>query len=74
MKFDPRITYGLILAVALETVGGLLWAGRAAERLDTVERSVATQPEVAERLARLEAQVADAQRSLNRIEHRLDQR
>ncbi|MES1199396.1 MAG: hypothetical protein ABUS48_05375 [Pseudomonadota bacterium] len=72
MKFDHRITYALILAIFLETAGGFIWAGRAAARLDAVERSVATQPEVAERLARLEAQVGDAQRSLNRIERRLD--
>jgi hypothetical protein len=32
---------------------------------------VATQPEVAERLARLEEQVGEAQRSLTRIERRL---
>ena len=70
---DPRITFALILALFLETAGGLIWAGRAAARLDAVERAVATQPEVAERLARLEEQVTDARRSLARIEARLDQ-
>jgi hypothetical protein len=50
-----------------------MWAGRAAARLDEVERAVATQPEVAERLARLEEQVADARRALSRIERRLDE-
>jgi len=73
MKFDPRVTYALILALFLETSGGLIWAGRAAARLEEVERAVATQPEVAERLARLEEQVADARRSLTRIERKLDQ-
>ena len=53
MKIDPRITLALIFALFLETAGGLIWAGRAAARLDEVERAVATQPEVAERLARL---------------------
>lgn len=72
MKFDPRITFALILALFVETAGGLIWTGRAAARLDAVEHSVATQPEVAERLARLEAQLADARASLTRIEHRLD--
>ena len=72
MKFDPRITYALLLALFLETAGGLIWTGRAAAHLDAVERAVATQPEVAERLARLEAQVSDAQRSLTRIERKLD--
>lgn len=72
MKFEARVTLALILALFLETAGGLIWAGRAAARLDEVERAVATQPEVAERLARLEEQVGDARRSLSRIEARLD--
>jgi len=72
MKIDPRVTFALILALFLETAGALMWAGRAAARLDEVERAVATQPEVAERLARLEEQVADARRALARIEQRLD--
>jgi type VI protein secretion system component VasK len=73
MRIDPRVTLALILALILETAGGLLWAGRAAARLEEVERAVATQPEVAERLARLEEQVAEARRSLERIEQRLDE-
>ncbi|MBX3509973.1 MAG: hypothetical protein KF700_02155 [Hyphomonadaceae bacterium] len=72
MRIDPRITFALILALFLETAGGLLWAGRAMARLDEVERAAAAQPEVAERLARLEEQVADARRALARIERRLD--
>ncbi|MEZ5957916.1 MAG: hypothetical protein R3C27_11975 [Hyphomonadaceae bacterium] len=71
MKIDPRITFALILALFLETAGGLMWAGRAAARLEQVEQAVATQPEVAERLARLEEQVTEARRSLARIERRL---
>lgn len=73
IKIDSRITFALILALFLETAGGLIWTGRAAARLDVVERAVATQPEVAERLARLEEQVSDARRSLARIENRLDE-
>jgi hypothetical protein len=72
MKFDARITFALILALFLETAGGLIWTGRAAARLDQVEAAVSTQPEVAERLARLEEQLSDARRSLARIEQRLD--
>jgi type VI protein secretion system component VasK len=72
VKIDPRITLALILALLLETAGGLIWAGRAAARLDEVERAIATQPEVAERLARLEEQLGEAQRSLTRIENKLE--
>lgn len=74
MKFDARITFALIAALLLETAGALLWAGRAAARLDEVERAVSVQPEVAERLARLEEQVAEARRALARIERRLETR
>lgn len=74
MKFDPRITYALIVALFLETAGGLIWTGRAAARLDAVERAIATQPEVAERLARVETQLDDVRRSQTRIERRLDAR
>ena len=73
MKIDPRLTLALIVALFLESAGGLIWAGRAAARLGEVERAVAMQPEVAERLARLEEQIADARRSLARIERRLDE-
>jgi hypothetical protein len=74
MKIDPRITMALLLALFLETAGGLLWAGRAAARLDEVERAVATQPEVAERLARLEEQLTETRRALTRIENRLERK
>jgi len=73
LNIDPRITFALILALFLQTAGGLIWTGRASARLDQVERAVATQPEVAERLARLEEQLGEAQRSLARIERRLDE-
>jgi hypothetical protein len=73
MKIDPRITMALLLALFLETAGSLIWAGRAAARLDEVERAVATQPEVAERLARLEEQLSETRRTLRRIEDHLDE-
>lgn len=71
MTFDPRVTYALILALFLETAGGLIWAGRAAERLEEVERAVVLQADTSERLARLEEQVSEARRALARIERRL---
>ena len=74
LRIDPRITFALILALFLQTAGGLMGAGRAAARLEEGERAVETQPEVAERLARLEEQVAAARGSLARIEQRLDAR
>lgn len=73
MKIDARITLALVLALFLETAGSLIWVGGAAARLREVEQAVATAPEVSERLARLEAQVEDAKRTLARIEQRLDE-
>lgn len=72
LKLDPRITIAVIVTIILQTAGALLWAGQAAARLDAVERAVATQPEVADRLARLEEQVGEARRALTRIERKLD--
>ncbi len=72
MKFDMRITLALLTALFLQTAGGLLWIGQAAERLERVEHAVDAQPAVADRLARLEEQLAEARRSLARIEQRLD--
>jgi len=74
MKIDPRVTLALIAALFLETAGGLIWAGRAAARLDEVERAAAAQAPSAERLARLEEQIVDVRRTLARIEQRLDER
>jgi hypothetical protein len=74
MKFDARITLGLIAAIFFETAGALIWAGGASARLDEVEARLELQRPVSERLARLETQVTLAQASLNRIERRLDRR
>lgn len=72
MRFDLRITAGLIIAILLQTAAGLLWAGRASARLDEMEARVRAQQPVAERLARLETQMTLAQKSLDRIERRID--
>ena len=74
MKFDNRVTIAVILAIALETAGAFIWAGRAAARLDEVERRLSLQQPVAERLARLEVRADEAHASLDRIERRLDRR
>jgi tetrahydromethanopterin S-methyltransferase subunit B len=73
MKFDTNITWALVLAIALETAGGLIWAGAAAQRLDAVELRVADMREVNSRMARLEVQIADMRAQLDRLETKLDQ-
>jgi type VI protein secretion system component VasK len=72
MTFDHRFGWALVLTIVLQTAGGLIWAGRAAARLDQVEQRLALQQPVAERLARLEVRADEANAALERIERRLD--
>ena len=62
----------LIVAVAVQTLGGLIWAGGAAARITTLEQRVGEQRLVAERLARLEAQGEATRAAVDRIERRLE--
>jgi hypothetical protein len=71
---DKRITLALIFAMAIETAGGLLWTGRAAARLEAVERQQTADADTAERLARIETELADMRRILERLERRTEQR
>lgn len=70
--FDPRITIAVLLTLSVEVGGALLWIGSAAQRIDAVETALSVQAPVAERLARLEAEMAAARAALIRIESRLD--
>ena len=72
LHVDRTITFGLVLAVLVQTAGALLWAGAAEARLSQLETQAAAELPVAERLARLEEQMIGARQSLTRIERRLD--
>ena len=61
------------VALLLQTVGGLVWAGGAAARIATLEERVGEQKLVAERLARLEEQGVATRAAVARIEHRLEE-
>jgi hypothetical protein len=74
MKFDARVTLAVLMAIVVQTAAALLWAGSAAARLNEVEVRLEAQRPISERLARLETQMILAQRSLDRIERRLDRR
>lgn len=67
-----KIPVAVIAALAVQTVGGLVWAGGAAARITTLEAQVGEQRLVAERLARLEAQGEAVRASVARIERRLE--
>ncbi|WGM30256.1 hypothetical protein [Brevundimonas sp. NIBR11] len=61
------------VALLLQTVGGLVWAGGAAARIATLEERVGEQRLVAERLARLEEQGVATRAALARVENRLEE-
>lgn len=71
-RIERSVTLGVVVALALQTGGALIWAGAAGERLDRLEREMAPVTATSERLARLEEQVGQARESLARIERRLD--
>lgn len=77
LRFDRTLTLSVIVVLALQTGGALIWSGATAERLDQVERRLdqhdALSGPSSERLARLEAHVVHARASLERIERRLDE-
>lgn len=72
MSEGRRWPVALIAALAVQTVGGLVWAGGAAARIGALEQRVDEQRLVAERLARLEEQGAAMRQALDRIERRLE--
>jgi hypothetical protein len=69
-----KFAAALGVALAVQTIAGLVWAGGAAARIGTLEDCVAEQRLVAERLARLEAQGEATRAALVRIETRLEDR
>ena len=67
-----RIPVALAVALGVQTVGGLVWAGGAAARIAALEERVGEQRLVAERLARLEEQGIATRQTVERIERRLE--
>lgn len=71
MNEIKRIPMALVVALMVQTIGGLVWAGGAAARIATLEERVGEQRLVAERLARLEEQGVATRAAVERIETRL---
>ena len=74
MEQVRRIPLPLVIALMVQTIGGLVWAGGAAARIATLEDRVGEQRLVAERLARLEEQGVATREAVDRIERRLEDR
>ena len=71
-RLERTVPVALLLAVTIQAAAGLMWAGRAAARIDEIEHRVTDQRGVGERLARLEALIAAQTAQLTRIEAKLD--
>ncbi|OYX03876.1 MAG: hypothetical protein B7Z12_08600 [Caulobacter vibrioides] len=71
-RLDRQVSAAVLVTVFLQAAAALLWAGKAAARIDEMQRRLEAQAPVAERLARLEAQAESARQSLIRIEARLE--
>lgn len=69
-----KFPLALAVALSVQTLCGLVWAGGAAARIATLEQRVGEQRLVAERLARLEAQGEAVRVAVERIERRLETR
>lgn len=72
MEQVRRVPLALVVALIVQTIGGLVWAGGAAARIATLEDRVGEQRLVAERLARLEEQGVATRAAVERIERRLE--
>ena len=72
MNDIKKLATGLLVALIVQTIGGLVWAGGAAARISTLEERVGEQRLVAERLARLEEQGVATRAAVERIERRLE--
>lgn len=70
--FDRRVTTAVALAVVVEAVGVVFWAGAAAQRIEQLEASVVEMRPLDARLTRIEAQLSAARGQLDRIQARLE--
>lgn len=71
-RLDRKIPAAVLVALAVQAGAVLLWTGRAAARIEGLERQAGASATVGERLARLEAQGEGTRAALARIEARLD--
>lgn len=70
-ELKAKIPAAVLVAVAIQTAGALVWAGGAAARIGALEARVEGQGSVAERLARLEEQTVAVRAAVERLEERM---
>lgn len=71
-RLDRQISLAVIVTIAIQAGGGLMWAGQASAKIDELQRRVERQGEIAERLTRLEEQMNATRVTLERLERRLE--
>jgi hypothetical protein len=69
---ERRLPVALVAAFLLQTAGALFWAGSAAERIATLERTLSSDQAAIGRVAVLEEQIGTMKQTLDRIETKLD--
>ncbi len=69
---ERKVTAAFLLALAIQTGGALVWAGAAVERISVLEANVSAARPVAERLARVEAELEAVRAQLDRIENKVE--
>ena len=67
-----KLPAALVAAFLLQTAGALFWAGSAANRIATLERTVQSEQAAIAQVAVLEEQVREMKEQLSRIEGKLD--
>ena len=72
LRLERTVGFGIILTLAIQSAGALMWGGAAEVRLQNLEKSETARLLISERMARIEEQMTMARQSLSRIEHRLD--
>lgn len=71
-RLDMRVTAALLLTLFLQFGALFAWGGQAAARIGALEVRMGSLADSAERLARIEAEIALGRHQLERIEARLD--
>lgn len=69
---DRHIPIGLVLAIILQTALGLVWAGQLVQRIEFIEQRTEFIDRISERIARVEENTNFMRRSLERLEHKFD--
>ena len=64
---DKRIPIALIVAIVVQTMAAVWWAGTSSARLDSIERRVEQMTPQAERIVRMETKIENIGLSINEI-------